>query len=369
VLSRVQDVTDRERALAALRESQERLALFVEHAPAAIAMLDREMRYLAASRRWASDLGLGNQPILGRSHYEIFPDLPERWKAVHRRCLAGAVEGAQRDPFPRANGAVDWVNWQVHPWRTATGEIGGLLTFSEVVTESVALQARLATTARLAALGTLVAGMAHEINNPLAGELASQAIALEEVEKVRSSLIAGEPVDRQGLARRLGEAVEALRDAEEGGRRIAGLVRSLRVFGQPDERRSRVRLHEIVEEAVRRIPPPLSGKGDVRVVNEGAPEVMASPDRLLQVILDLLANAVRTARVEVADAGVGIAPELLDRIFDPFFTTRAVGQGMGLGLPLCHAVVTDLGGTLTARRVPGKGATFRIELPAGAVES
>ena len=188
VLSLVQDVSTREMALAALRESQQRLSLFVEHAPAAIAMFDREMRYLATSRRWLADYGLGDRKIIGHSHYEIFPDLPERWQEVHRRCLAGAVERMERDPFPRADGSVDWVNWEIDPWHAANGEVGGLVVLTEVITEQVELQAKLAMSTRLAALGTLVAGLAHEINNPLAGELASEAFAAQEVAEVRDQL-------------------------------------------------------------------------------------------------------------------------------------------------------------------------------------
>ncbi|MFN8595625.1 MAG: PAS domain S-box protein [Anaerolineae bacterium] len=120
---------------AELRAAEATLKLFVEHTPAAVAMFDTEMRYLAASRRWLIDYQLGDRPLIGISHYEIFPEIGEDWKAVHRRCLAGAMEKRADDPFPRADGSLDWVRWEVWPWHTATGEIGGIIIFTEVITQ------------------------------------------------------------------------------------------------------------------------------------------------------------------------------------------------------------------------------------------
>ncbi len=136
VLGIFQNITELKRVEQALREREQQLQLFVENSPAAIAMLDGEMRYLVASRRWMSDFRLQERDLLGKSHYEVFPDLPERWKEVHRRCLNGAVERSDGDMFPRADGTIDWLRWEVRPWRTAGGEVGGLIIFSEMITEA-----------------------------------------------------------------------------------------------------------------------------------------------------------------------------------------------------------------------------------------
>ncbi|TLS69138.1 PAS domain S-box protein [Mariprofundus erugo] len=129
------DITAVKMAMEEIREHREQLHLFIQYAPAAIAMFDCNMRYIAASRRWRTDFNLGERELAGLSHYDVFPDLPERWKEIHRRCLAGAVESCDEDPFPRADGSIDWVRWQELPWRNSHGEISGVIIFSELITE------------------------------------------------------------------------------------------------------------------------------------------------------------------------------------------------------------------------------------------
>ena len=123
------------RSAASLRENNELLRLFIEHAPVALAMFDRDMRYLAFSRRWMTDYALGEQKLIGRSHYEVFPEIPARWKALHARALAGEVLNSNEDPFERADGTVRWMKWEIRPWKTNDGDVGGIVIFSEDITE------------------------------------------------------------------------------------------------------------------------------------------------------------------------------------------------------------------------------------------
>jgi len=139
----IQDITSRRRFEADLRQNEELLELFIQHAPAALAMLDRDMRYIAASRRWIESFHLYGQDIIGQSHYEIFPEIPPRWVAIHRRALDGETLKNDDDPFERADGSVQWLRWEVRPWLTGTGAIGGIIIFTEDITARKQSEARL----------------------------------------------------------------------------------------------------------------------------------------------------------------------------------------------------------------------------------
>ncbi len=138
-----EDITERKLAQSALRESKDLLQLFIDRAPAALAMLDREMRYLAVSQRWLEDYSLTVRKIIGRCHYEILPDLPERWKEAHRRGLAGETVKCDEDRFERADGTVLWRRWEIAPWRTGDGSVGGIVIFAENITAHKQAEERL----------------------------------------------------------------------------------------------------------------------------------------------------------------------------------------------------------------------------------
>ena len=136
-LGYVSNVTRLKEAEDALAASEERLRLFIVNVPAGVAMFDREMRYLACSRRWLSDYGLEGQDLIGRCHYDVFPEISEYWKTIHRRCLAGKSSRQDQEVFERADGSVQYVRCEVQPWLDSSGDVGGIVMFTEEVTERV----------------------------------------------------------------------------------------------------------------------------------------------------------------------------------------------------------------------------------------
>ncbi len=139
----IEDITERKESEAALRRTKERLQVLIEHAPVGLAMFDREMRYLAVSRRWQEITGCRGESILGRSHYEVFPDAPVRYREVHQRALAGERQKCDEDQLERPDGTVQWRRWEILPWREDDGEQGGIISFLEDISTAREAERRL----------------------------------------------------------------------------------------------------------------------------------------------------------------------------------------------------------------------------------
>ena len=137
ILGTIQDITTRKLTEEALRESEEKGRLFIENTPLPIAMFDTNMCYLAASKRWWTDYKLGDVQLLGRSHYDVFPEIGDKWKDDHQRVLRGEIYKNDADKFVRQDGSVQWLRYELRPWYKSDHSIGGLVMFTEDITEKV----------------------------------------------------------------------------------------------------------------------------------------------------------------------------------------------------------------------------------------
>jgi signal transduction histidine kinase len=252
------------------------------------------------------------------------------------------------------------------------------------VTERKQLHARLALADRMVSVGTLAAGVAHELNNPLAYVNANLSFLAERLARVGELLgrTPGTPAADADLSPQL---LEAVRDARDGAERMRVIVRDLKTFSRADDERSGpVPLKPVIESCVNMAWSEIRHRAQLVKDLHDVPPVVANEARLGQVFLNLVVNAAQAipegraeeneiristrvaadgrVAVEVRDTGCGIAPEHLTRVFDPFFTTKSPGVGTGLGLSICHSIVTALGGDITVES--GRGGTlFRVSLP------
>ncbi len=248
------------------------------------------------------------------------------------------------------------------------------LTMARDVTLRRQLERQLVEADRLAALGTLAAGIAHEINNPLAYVMLNLEWIARKLPELQR-----DPSSMAGLTAMLDEA-------RQGAERVSTIVRELRSFSRADgDSRHPVDLTRVVQSAIRMVGNEIRYRARVMTSFDTVRPVWGNEARLEQVVVNLLLNAAqampearaeeneirvdvrpdgeRHALLEVHDNGAGIAPDVLPRIFDPFFTTKPVGHGTGLGLSICHGIVTSLGGQIAAYSEPGRGTTFRVLLP------
>jgi signal transduction histidine kinase len=255
---------------------------------------------------------------------------------------------------------------------------------SRVIVELQAAQERLVMQAKLASLGQLVAGVAHEINTPLGAVVSNNDLFRRCFVRLRQHVeergLATDPV----IARDLGAVEELAEVTRTACARITGIVRELRTFARLDEAdRKPVDLHEGLESTLVLINHLTKGRINVRRLYGKLPPVECHPNQMNQVFMNLLVNACQAidregtitlhtwyepqthlAHVAVTDTGAGIPPENLNRIFDPGFTTKGAGVGTGLGLAICYQILEAHGGRIGVESVVGKGTTFVVSLPA-----
>ncbi|MBN1209119.1 MAG: PAS domain-containing protein [Myxococcaceae bacterium] len=254
------------------------------------------------------------------------------------------------------------------------------------ITQQKMMEQRLIQADRLAALGTLAAGVAHEVNNPLSSVSVNLHFVAESLAGVRRALSGAEgPPDRAYLGSQLADCAQALLEAREGTSRIRHVVGDLRTFARGQSSEEGIAdVKRALESSLNMVLPELRNRAHLNRHLDDVPPVRGNESRLGQVFLNLLINAAQAIRegapernqvdvhlreegawvvAEVQDTGHGIPADLMKLIFDPFFSTKPVGIGTGLGLSICHGIITGMGGEISVESTVGRGTCFRVKLP------
>jgi len=359
---------ERERA-EALAARLGRAELLARGANDVMLLADEAHRLVDVNDRFCEQLGFDRDEALRLGVEDLrdpatLEDLPQR-----KRELLEAGGGLFETRLRRKDGSIFPVEISVR-----VVELDGRRCFQAVVrdiTERRRLELQLQLVDRMASVATLSAGVAHEINNPLAYVVGNVDYALARLEQL--------PAD-------LDEVRKALEDARGGAVRVGQIVRDLRTFSRAGEaERTEVDVRRALQTSVTLAQTEIRQRAQLSLELGPVPPVLGNAHRLGQLFLNLLVNAAQAippgnpgrnlvqastalapdgrVRVEITDTGAGIPPDVLPRIFDPFFTTRAIGKGTGLGLAIVHGIVTELGGEISVRSEPGGGSIFTVLLP------
>ena len=367
----------------ALARSEARFRALIEGAPDAIGVM-RDGLTVYANPRLARFLGFDDpRELVGSSvRARIHPDDLETFDARTK----GRAPGSRLQPHEyrivRRDGAI--VTAEISSMPVDYDGAPALLCFLRDTTERSRLQSQLAQAERLATIGTLAAGVAHEINNPLSYVVAGlELLATREIPAVQKEVGEG------AGAARLATIAEVLATIRDGVDRVRDIARDLKTFACVDERpRSPVDVRRVMDASIQLASTEIRHRAKLVKRYADVPAVEANDSRLGQVFLNLLLNAAqamdeakgdrkeirveismddaRRVIVSVSDDGVGMDAATRARIFDPFFTTKAQGEGTGLGLSIAHGIVSGLGGTIDVDSEPGRGSTFRVVFPASA---
>jgi PAS domain S-box-containing protein len=372
------DITERKALEQKSREQEEQIRLFVKHTPAAVAMFDHQMKYMIASDRWYSDYGLEGQQIIGKSHYEVFPeinDMPE-WKADHQYCLKGGVVKKEDDPFPRPDGTIEWLRYEIYPWRRSNDVIGGIIMFTEVISEKIEAQKNL----------KKLNEQLIESNRELEQFAYVASHDLQEPLRMVSSFL--QLLEKKYKAQLDDPAKQYIHFAVDGSERMKVLINDLLKFsrvGTGTDERASINCAEIAEGLLQVYEQKIGETG--ATINVGKlPVILGNRTQIEQLFQNLIGNAIKYRGKEppvisigaeptedgkwkfhVKDNGIGIESKFFEKVFVIFQRLHGKNEysGTGIGLAICKKIVERHGGKIWIESVPGKGSTFYFTLAKG----
>ena len=348
ILAMVEDITDKKAVEEAIRASEEHLRFFVKNVPAGVAMLDRDMRYLQVSDRFCADYGINCSQVLGRSHYEFFPDIPQHWKEIHRRGLQGETLRADEDRWDREDGRSTWVRWEIRPWRTAGGAVGGILIFAEDITHRKQMEEALTGVSRklIESQEQDRARIGRELHDDITQRLALLTVELDQLQKAPSQ-IQSRLRKLQKEITEIANDVQALSHELHSSRlEVLGVVKGLRGWSREFSARQRMQI-DFKTDVFTALPLDI-GLCLLRVLQEALHNAgKHSGAKRIEVQLTEHAHEVH---LTVSDSGKG-------------FDLEVAKQGTGLGLTSMQERVRLIDGTIAIESKPMGGTTIRVRIP------
>ena len=367
-------------AAAARRQIEEERDRLLEMTTDMVGVAGLDGYFKRLNPAWTKMLGWSTEELVSRPWLDfVHPEDVASTIAAGTRLGEGEIVANFANRYRCKNGAYRWLDWRAVPLL----ERGEIYAIARDVTEQKAAkelqektQRQLILADRMVSIGTLAAGVAHEINTPLAYLMANLDMVAEELQELRG----------ESPSARIADLEEMLGEARQGADRVRKIVRGLKTFSRADDdRRTVIELKAVLEVAVNMTFTEIRHRARLVKDYGKAPRVIADDARLGQVFINLLVNAAQAipegnteaneiriitstdergwAVVAVRDTGAGIPQSVVARVFDPFFTTKAVGVGTGLGLSICHNIIAGMGGEISVISEEGQGATFRIALP------
>jgi PAS domain S-box-containing protein len=370
VLTLAKAYADREAAERRAEEHAALLGAMVESAPDIILHVAVDGTVLFANK---SVSGFAAHELAGKSFFDLpAPENQQMTRVEFERVVRSGQAGGYEVNTSQVDETARWYSVRLGPARRGD-QVVAIVVIARDISDQKRTEMQLMLADRMASVGTLAAGVAHEINNPLASVIANLDMAQQDLDDLATRVAV--PKDLP----------EELQDARTSADRVREIVRDLKIFSRAQEdSRGAVDVEHVLDSTLRMAWNELRHRAKIVKTYGKVPRVDANESRLGQVFLNLIVNAAQAIPegnyernqirittkvgdgrvvVSIADTGSGIPSEVLRRLFTPFFTTKPIGVGTGLGLAISHRIVTGLGGTIEVDSEPGKGTEFRVVLP------